>query len=105
VLGGIGATWPWKPKKRTGPGNRHVVLSHLQRGGQPSAQDRLMGRWMGIAAVDLILREQFGRMVAWRHGEMASVPLAEAVAKLQTVEVSRLYDTERYNGRRSSLLT
>ncbi len=104
VLGGVGRAVSKEIEKRTGWETRHVVLSHLQRGGQPSAQDRLMGRRFGIAAVDLILNEDFGRMVAVQQGEITSVPLKVAVDKLLTVDVARYYDTERYNGRRSSLL-
>lgn len=104
VLGGIARYLAEEIEKRNHLESRHVVLSHLQRGGQPSAQDRLMGRRFGIAAVDLILNEDFGRMVAVRHGEITSVPLKLALEKLQRVDVARLYDTERYNGRRSGLL-
>ena len=104
VLGGIGAALTKIIGEKTGYETRHVVLSHLQRGGTPSAMDRLMGRRFGIAAVDLILEEDFGRMVAIRQGEVTAVPLKHAIEKLQTVDVIRLYDTERYNGRRSALL-
>ena len=104
VLGGIGRTVAKETGKRTGYETRHVVLSHLQRGGQPSAYDRLMGRRFGIAAVDMILNEDFGRMVALRQGEITSVPLRLAVGSLLTVDVATMYDTERYNGTRSSLL-
>ncbi|MEW5724511.1 MAG: ATP-dependent 6-phosphofructokinase [Thermodesulfobacteriota bacterium] len=104
VLGGIGRFLGKEIERLTGMETRHVVLSHLQRGGQPSAMDRLMGRRFGIAAVDLILEEDYGRMVAYRHGEITSVPLKTAIEKLNTVDVARLYDTERYNGRRSALM-
>lgn len=104
VLGGIARYVTKEIASRTGLEARYVILSHLQRGGQPSAMDRLMGRRFGIAAVDLILNEDFGRMVAFRHGEITSVPLKLAIEKLLTVDVPRYYDTERYNGRRSSLL-
>ncbi|MBF0529462.1 MAG: ATP-dependent 6-phosphofructokinase [Deltaproteobacteria bacterium] len=103
VLGGIGLYVAKEVEKISGIETRHVVLSHLQRGGQPSAMDRLMGRRYGIAAVDLILNEDFGRMAALRQGEVTSVPLKQAIEKLMIVDVARRYDTERYNGRRSSL--
>lgn len=104
VLGGIGRHTSKEIEKRTGYETRYVVLSHLQRGGKPSAMDRLMGRRFGIAAVDLILNEDYGRMISVQHGEITSVPLKQAIERLQTVDVDRLYDIERYNGRRSSLL-
>lgn len=104
VLGGIGRFLAKEIEKISGIETRHVVLSHLQRGGQPSAMDRLMGRRFGIAAVDLILNEDFGRMVALRQGDVTSVPLKQATEKLLIVDVPKHYDTERYNGRRSSLV-
>ena len=104
VLGGIGRFTSKEIETRTGMETRHVVLSHLQRGGKPSALDRLMGRRFGIAAVDLILNEDYGRMAALRQGEITSVPLKVAIEKLQTVDVAAHYDPERYNGKRSSLL-
>ena len=104
MLGGIGETLAKSLERLTGFETRHVVLSHIQRGGQPSARDRLMGRYFGIAAVDLILEEDFGRMVALREGQITSVSLKQAIEKLNLVDVSRAYDPGRYNGRRSSLL-
>jgi 6-phosphofructokinase 1 len=105
VLGGIARFLSKEIERRTGLESRYVILSHLQRGGPPSALDRLMGRRFGIAAVDLILEEDFGRMVAVRHGAITSIPLKQAIEKLQVVDVELYYDTERYNGRRSAILT
>jgi 6-phosphofructokinase 1 len=104
VLGGIGETLAKRLEQLTGFETRHVCLSHIQRGGQPSARDRLMGRYFGIAAVDLILEEDFGRMVALRDGQIASVSLKKAIEKLHLVDVDKFYDPTRYNGRRSSLM-
>ncbi|MDR1164571.1 MAG: ATP-dependent 6-phosphofructokinase [Deltaproteobacteria bacterium] len=103
VLGGIGAGVAKDLERLTGFETRHVVLSHIQRGGHPSARDRLMGRYFGIAAVDLILEEDFGRMVAYKNGEITSIPLKQAIEKLYVVDLERHYDVDRYNGRRSSL--
>ncbi|MBU2547316.1 MAG: ATP-dependent 6-phosphofructokinase [Proteobacteria bacterium] len=104
VLGGIAQTLSREIEKRGGWETRYVVLSHLQRGGQPSAHDRLMGRRFGIAAVDLILKGAFGRMTALVRGEIDSVPLEAALERLYTVDVDRYYDTDRYNGRRCAIL-
>jgi 6-phosphofructokinase 1 len=104
VLGGIGETLAKKLEELTGFETRHVVLSHIQRGGNPSARDRLMGRYFGIAAVDLILEQDFGRMVAYREGHITSVSLKQAIERLNLVEVDKYYDPARYNGRRSSML-
>lgn len=56
---------------------RVTVLGHVQRGGTPSALDRLMATAFGKAAVDLVAQEQFGQMVAWQNGQVVSVPLEE----------------------------
>jgi 6-phosphofructokinase 1 len=63
-----------------------------------------MGRYFGIAAVDLILEQDFGRMVAYREGHITSVSLKQAIERLNLVEVDKYYDPARYNGRRSSML-
>jgi hypothetical protein len=53
--------------------------------------------------VDLIAREDFGRMVSYRNGRITSVPLQEAIGRLNLVDIRTQYDTERYNGRRTIL--
>jgi 6-phosphofructokinase 1 len=90
-------------QKKTNLESRHITLSHLQRGGTPSAHDRLMARWFGIAAVDMIVRGDFGRMVSLQRGEIVTAPLEGVINKLQLVDVEKYYDTERYNGRRTIL--
>jgi len=102
-LGGIASFIASEIEKQTGFESRHLILSHLQRGGTPSAHDRLMARWFGIAAVDMIINEDFGRMVGLSRGEIASVPMKEIINKLKLVDVEKYYDSERYNGRRSIL--
>jgi phosphofructokinase-like protein len=102
-LGGIASYVASKIEERTGLESRHLVLSHLQRGGTPSARDRLLARWFGIAAVDMIINENFGCMVSLLGGEITTVPLKEVINKLKLVDVERHYDRERYNGRRSIL--
>jgi len=49
------------------------------------------------------VKEDFGKMVSFRNGRIAAVPLQEAVGKLNVVDVKTMYDTERYNGRRTIL--
>ncbi|MCB9681350.1 MAG: 6-phosphofructokinase [Alphaproteobacteria bacterium] len=65
---------PWLPVEM-----RTCVLGHLQRGGSPSAFDRLLATRFGVGAVDLVAADRWGEMVALRHGEIVGVPLAEAV--------------------------
>jgi len=101
TLGGVASYVSNEIEKRTGFESKSIVLSHLQRGGTPSAHDRLMARWFGIAAVDMIINDDFGRMVSLSRGEITSVPLKEIINKLKLVDVEKYYDTDRYNGRRS----
>jgi ATP-dependent phosphofructokinase / diphosphate-dependent phosphofructokinase len=103
ILGGIGEFLAKWISQLTEIETRSITLSHLQRGGVPCAYDRRMGRYFGIAAVDLIAKEDFGKMVSYRNGRIAAVPLREAIGKLNLVDVQTQYDTERYNGRRTIL--
>lgn len=103
TLGGIASYVANCIEEQTGLESRHAVLSHLQRGGAPSARDRLLARWFGIAAVDTIINEDFGRMVSLSAGQITTVPLKEVMNKLKLVDIEKQYDTERYNGRRSIL--
>ncbi len=103
TLGGIARYVAHRIEEATGLESRYVILSHLQRGGNPSAYDRLMGRWFGIAAVDMIVNEDFGRMVSLSQGRITSVPLKEVIGKLKLVDLERDYDGDRYNGKRSIL--
>jgi 6-phosphofructokinase 1 len=103
TLGGIGEFLADEITRATKLETRSIILSHLQRGGAPCAYDRRMGRYFGIAAIDLVVKEDFGKMVSFRNGRIAAVPLQEAVGKLNVVDVKTMYDTERYNGRRTIL--
>jgi 6-phosphofructokinase 1 len=103
TLGGIGEFLADEITRATKLETRSIILSHLQRGGAPCAYDRRMGRYFGIAAVDLVVKEDFGKMVSFRNGRITAVPLQEAVGKLNVVDVKTMYDTERYNGRRTIL--
>jgi len=101
MLGGIGEFLAGEINKGTGVETRSVVLSHLQRGGAPCAYDRRMGRYFGIAAVDLIVTRDFGKMVCFRNGEITSCPLERVVGRTNYVDVDKNYDVERYSGRRT----
>jgi phosphofructokinase-like protein len=103
TLGGIGEYLAKEISQSTKIETRSIILSHLQRGGVPCAYDRRMGRYFGIAAADLIVREDYGRMVSYRNGGITSVPLEQAIGRLNLVDVNTQYDTERYNGRRTIL--
>ncbi len=105
TLGGIGEFLAAEITRVTKTETRSIILSHLQRGGVPCAYDRRMGRYFGVAAIDLIVKGDFGKMVSYRNGRITAVLLQEAIARLNTVDVKTQYDTERYNGRRSILGT
>ena len=62
-----------------------------------------MGRYFGIAAVDLVVREKYGNMVSFRNGKISYSPLENIYGKLRLVDVATQYDAVRYNGRRSML--
>lgn len=64
---------------------RVTVLGHLQRGGSPSPFDRLLSTRLGMAAVDLVAKKQFGRMVCLKGNEISSCTLDEAVGFMKTV--------------------
>jgi 6-phosphofructokinase 1 len=60
---------------------RETVLGHLQRGGVPIAYDRVLSAQFGVKAFEMVLNNEFGKMVAYRHPDFIAVPLKEAVAK------------------------
>ena len=84
-LGGIGQQLAGQIEDRTGIECRVTVLGHLQRGGSPSAFDRILGTRFGVKAVELAAAGQFGRMVALKGLNVESVPLQEAVGSLRLV--------------------
>lgn len=90
-LGGVGYFLGREIEKRTGLETRVVVLGHLQRGGSPTAFDRILATKFGLAAIDLVAEGKLGQMVALRGNEIVSVPLKEAVGNLKTADL-KLYD-------------
>ena len=85
-LGGIGSTLASEIEKRTGFESRSVVLGHIQRGGTPSAFDRVLATRYGLGAIDMVHRGEFGHMAALRGNKIISVPLAEAVSSNRKVD-------------------
>ena len=90
-LGGIGHALGEEIEKRTGFETRVTVLGHIQRGGTPTAFDRVLGTRFGIKAMELVLKKEYGKMVALQGNKIISVPLEAAVSKLKTVDME-LYD-------------
>ena len=90
-LGGIGTMLSDEIEKRTGYESRATVLGHIQRGGSPTAFDRVLGTRFGIAAIDLVHEGNFGKMVALKGTDIVAIDLKDAVSKLRTVDMD-LYD-------------
>ncbi|MDP9126926.1 MAG: ATP-dependent 6-phosphofructokinase [Pseudomonadota bacterium] len=87
-LGGIGHIIGAQIAALCNAETRVTVLGHVQRGGQPDAQDRLIAAAFGVHAVDLIAAGKFDRMVAWSNRKVIDVPLTEAIKTNQQVEPS-----------------
>ena len=85
-LGGIANAIAAEIEERTGYETRVTILGHVQRGGTPTAFDRVLSTRFGIAAIDAVHDGAFGQMVALRAGEIVRVPLSEAVGSLKTVD-------------------
>ncbi len=84
-LGGIGETLAGEIKERTGIDTRHVVLGHLQRGGTPTAHDRILSTRYGLRAAEAVKNGEWGKMVALRGDGIVTVPLEEATEETKTV--------------------
>ncbi len=84
-LGGIGQRLEHEIETRTGFESRATVLGHIQRGGTPTAFDRVLATRLGVAAIDAANDGSWGHMPALRGTRIELVPLSEAVAKLRTV--------------------
>jgi phosphofructokinase-like protein len=93
-LGGIGDQLAKAIEERTGYETRAIVLGHIQRGGTPTAFDRVLATRFGIAAIDAVHDGDFGKMVALRSGDIVRVPLEEATAELKLVD-PKVYDVAR----------
>lgn len=86
-LGGIGEQVAAEIEKRTGYETRVSVLGHIQRGGTPSAFDRILGTRFGVKAVELVKNKKFGRMVALAGNKIIDVPMEDAVGTLKTIDM------------------
>ncbi len=93
-LGGVGTRLAEQIEDRTGYETRVTTLGHVQRGGTPTAFDRVLATRFGVAAIDAVHAGAFGTMVALRAGSIVRVPLAEAVGELKLVD-PELYDVAR----------
>ncbi|HEX6356287.1 6-phosphofructokinase [Actinophytocola sp.] len=97
-LGGIGNWLAEEIAERTGKESRAVVLGHVQRGGTPTAYDRVLATRFGLHAVDAVQDGDFGVMVALRGTDIVRVKLSEATAELKTVPLERYQEAEAFFG-------
>src|SRR5919206_467932 len=93
---GVGAALAREIEQRTGYETRVTVLGHVQRGGSPTARDRVLATRYGLKAADLVHEGHFGRMAALQGDAIVDVSLAEATSELKTVpadwyEVARAF--------------
>ena len=84
-LSGIGQALAEEIEKRTGYETRSVNLGHTQRGGTPTAYDRMLASRYGVAAIDLVHAGKFGRLVVLKGTQISDIPIEEAIAKNRTV--------------------
>lgn len=91
-LGGIGNVLAQEIEQRTGFETRAIVLGHVQRGGTPTAFDRVLATRFGVAAVEAVHDGAFGHMVALQCGQIVRVPLLDAVGELKLVDQQLFHD-------------
>ena len=84
-LGGIGRQVAQRIESETGTESRATVLGHLQRGGPPSAHDRVLGTLFGKKAMDLVVAGEYGRMVSLQNGQIGSVDISVPAGRQRKV--------------------
>lgn len=84
--GGIGEYLAPVIAEASGFETRTTVLGHVQRGGAPTWNDRLLAQSLGVKAMDLVAEGKFGQMVAWQNMRAVAVPVAEAIKRCRVVD-------------------
>ena len=97
-LGGVGQLLADEIEQRTGKEARVAVLGHIQRGGTPTAFDRVLATRFGVHAVRAVADGEFGTMVALRGTDIIRVPLADATSELKVVPPERYAEAEIFFG-------
>jgi phosphofructokinase-like protein len=97
-LGGVGQLLAEEIERRTGKEARAAVLGHIQRGGTPTAFDRVLATRFGIHAIRAVADGAFGMMVALHGTDIVRVPIAEAVRELKLVPIERYAEAEVFFG-------
>jgi 6-phosphofructokinase 1 len=90
-LGGIGTVIGEQIEDKTGIETRVTILGHIQRGGSPTAYDRILATRFGVAGVDALARKEYGKMVALRSENIITIPIEEAVLENKMVDME-LYE-------------
>lgn len=85
-LGGISHYLANEIEKRSGFETRTTILGHVQRGGVPTAFDRMLGTRLGIYSVEMVEQKKFGRMCAMQGTKIIDIPISEAIGTLKTVD-------------------
>jgi len=93
-LGGISNVLADLIEQRTGVESRATILGHVQRGGSPTAFDRVLGSRFGVYAVEMIKEGKFGKMAALRGTEIIDIPIEDAVTVTKTVD-DKLFNTAK----------
>ena len=86
-------------EEMTGIETRSTILGHIQRGGAPTATDRVLSTRFGMGAVDLVAQRRWGQMVAANGTEIISIPMSAALKGLKKVPVSRYDEAKILFGR------
>jgi 6-phosphofructokinase 1 len=95
-LGGIASVVATRIEKATGFETRSVVLGHIQRGGSPSAYDRVLATRFGLHAADLALGHRFGKMVALSGTKIIEAPLSEGVTNLKNLDLDYYREAQTF---------
>jgi len=97
MLGGVARYMMQQYIKMTGDKNaRELVLGHIPRSGPPSCQDRIRGKFAGVKALELISRDEFGRMVSLGTDGTGDVPLIDVVDKIRVLDAQVCFDLDHY---------
>jgi 6-phosphofructokinase 1 len=97
-LGGIGLLLEREIQRRTGYESRQTVLGHVQRGGTPTATDRILATRFGLHAIDAVAEQDFGKMVALRGTDIVRVPLIEGTGELKLVSAAEYAEAQVFFG-------
>ncbi len=86
ILGGVGRKLMGEIKNRLDIEMRVTILGHLQRGGIPTAYDRILATQFGVKAFELVLEGKFGQMVTYKNHDILSVPITDAIAQMNLIK-------------------